>query len=108
MPSHPTPAPPPLPSLHSRRYRQLLLLAAAVGVPVPAVAFAYPQLVHHLQHWVYHDLPAALGLDPVPLIALGAGLAAWAPSLVKRGDDEQDVAVLGAAGAFAAISLLLG
>ena len=175
MPSHPTPAPQPLPSLHSRRYRQLLLLAAAVGVPVSAVAFAYLQLVHHTQHWVYHDLPSALGLDPVPLwwpvpplvlaglivglcvrylpgkggdspadgfhagppprpheipgtalaalaslglgavvgpeaplIALGAGLAAWAPSLVRRGDDEQAVAVLGAAGAFAAISLLLG
>ena len=167
--------PPTLPTLHSRRYRELLLLAAAVGVPVSAAAFAYLQLVHHMQHWVYHDLPSALGLDPVPiwwpvpplvlaglvvglcvrylpgrggdspadgfhagppprpveipgialaalaslglgavvgpeapLIALGAGLAAWAPRLARRGDDEQAVAVLGAAGAFAAISLLLG
>lgn len=172
MPSALTPS---LPSLHSRRYRELLLLAAAVGVPVSAASFAYLQLVHHMQHWVYHDLPSALGLEqaplwwPVPplvlaglvvgicvrylpghggdspadgfhagapprpveipgialaalaslglgavvgpeapLIALGAGLAAWAPRLARRGDDDQAVAVLGAAGAFAAISLLLG
>ncbi|MEP7764681.1 chloride channel protein [Sanguibacter sp. 25GB23B1] len=170
-----SPSTPSLPSLHSRRYRELLLLSAAIGVPVSAASFAYLQLVHHMQHWVYHDLPSALGLDAVPLwwpvpplvlaglvvgicvrylpghggdspadgfhagppprpseipgialaalaslglgavvgpeaplIALGAGLAAWAPRLVRRGDDDQAVAVLGAAGAFAAISLLLG
>ncbi|WP_205739618.1 chloride channel protein [Georgenia sp. SYP-B2076] len=56
---------------------------------------------------------ASLGLGAVvgpeaPLIALGAGLAAWALRLLRRGADAQAVAMVGAAGSFAAISLLLG
>ncbi|MBZ2195867.1 chloride channel protein [Occultella gossypii] len=169
------PSAPTLPSLHSRRYLEILLMAAAVGVPISAVAWGYMQLVHRLQHWVYEDLPAAVGFGqtpiwwPVapmvlagllvgltvrylpgrggdspadgfhagpppplrelpgivlatvaslglgavvgpeaPLIALGAGLAARAPEAFRRGHDVQAVAVVGAAGSFAAISLLLG
>ncbi len=52
-------------------------------------------------------LGAVLGPE-APLIALGAGLAAWAMRLVKRGAPAQAAAVLGAAGSFAAISTLLG
>ena len=56
---------------------------------------------------------ASLGLGAVigpeaPLIALGAGLAAAAVRLARRGTPEQAVSVVAAAGSFAAISTLLG
>lgn len=43
-----------------------------------------------------------------PLIAIGGGLAAWAVRLVRKDAPGQAVVVIGAAGAFAAISTLLG
>lgn len=43
-----------------------------------------------------------------PLIAIGGGLAAWAVRALKRDAPEQAVALIGAAGSFAAISTLLG
>ncbi|HEX6874921.1 MAG TPA: chloride channel protein [Nocardioidaceae bacterium] len=50
---------------------------------------------------------AVLGPE-APLIALGAGLAAWAVRLLKHDAPAQAVALIGAAGSFAAISTLLG
>ncbi|MFG2988429.1 chloride channel protein [Streptomyces sp. NPDC048257] len=50
---------------------------------------------------------AVLGPE-APLIALGGGLAAGAVRLVKRDAPEQVIAMMGAAGSFAAISSLLG
>lgn len=50
---------------------------------------------------------AVLGPE-APLIALGGGLAAWAMRLLKRDAPAQAVALIGAAGSFAAISTLLG
>ncbi|MBB1261921.1 chloride channel protein [Streptomyces alkaliterrae] len=50
---------------------------------------------------------AVLGPE-APLLALGAGLAAGAVRMVKRDPPQQAVAVLGAAGSFAAVSSLLG
>ena len=43
-----------------------------------------------------------------PLIAMGAALGAWAMQLIKRDAPAQAVAVVGAAGSFAAVSALLG
>ncbi|HUZ10321.1 MAG TPA: chloride channel protein [Acidimicrobiales bacterium] len=56
---------------------------------------------------------ASIGLGAVigpeaPLIALGGGLAALVVWLAKRDSPAQTVAVVGAAGSFAAISALLG
>ena len=56
---------------------------------------------------------ASLGLGVVlgpeaPLIALGGGLAVWAVHLAKRDAPPNTVAVVAAAGSFAAISALLG
>lgn len=50
---------------------------------------------------------AVLGPE-APLIALGGGLAAWAVRLLRRDAPAQAVALIGAAGSFAAISTLLG
>jgi H+/Cl- antiporter ClcA len=52
-------------------------------------------------------LGAVLGPE-APLIALGAGLAAWAVHLVNRGAPEQAVRTIAAAGSFAAIAALMG
>ena len=56
---------------------------------------------------------ASLGLGAVigpeaPLIALGGGLAALVVRLVKRDAPAQAIAVVGAAGSFAAVAALLG
>ena len=50
---------------------------------------------------------AVLGPE-APLIALGGGLAAWAVRLAKHDAPAQAIALIGAAGSFAAISTLLG
>jgi hypothetical protein len=65
--------------LHSPEYLRLLVLAALLEAPVSAAAYAFLQLVGHLQPWVFSDLPDALGLgrDPLwwPLLPLAlAGL----------------------------------
>ncbi|HLN77755.1 MAG TPA: chloride channel protein [Nocardioidaceae bacterium] len=50
---------------------------------------------------------AVLGPE-APLIALGSGIAAWGVHLLKRDAPAQGIALIGAAGSFAAISTLLG
>jgi H+/Cl- antiporter ClcA len=52
-------------------------------------------------------LGAVLGPEG-PLIAIGAGLSAWAVRLLRRDAPERAVAVVGATGSFAAVSTLLG
>ncbi|GEL48793.1 hypothetical protein CHO01_39090 [Cellulomonas hominis] len=52
-------------------------------------------------------LGAVIGPE-APLIALGAGATAWAARLLRRDLPERAVLLLGAAGSFAAISLLIG
>ena len=52
-------------------------------------------------------LGAVVGPE-APLIGLGAGAAAWAVRLMNRGVADQAVLLVGAAGSFAAISMLLG
>ena len=53
------------------------------------------------------SLGAVLGPE-APLIAIGSGLGVLAVHLVKRDAPESAIAVIGAAGSFAAISTLLG
>lgn len=53
------------------------------------------------------SLGAVVGPE-APLIALGSGAAAWAVRLVRRGTPERGILLIGAAGSFAAISLLVG
>jgi H+/Cl- antiporter ClcA len=161
--------------LRSPAYVRLLILAAIIGAPISAAAYFFLQLIHAMQHWVYADLPHALGfatmplwwplpilglaglfvgltirhlpgrgghspldgfalagtpnpaelpsillaalaglglgvaLGPeAPLITLGGGLAVLAVRLARRDVPEQAVAVVAAAGTFAAISALFG
>ena len=80
LPPDPQTHPPdPAALLRSTRYVRLLVLAALLGMPISAMAYGFLALVGLLQHWVYADLPRALGLAtppwwwPAPLLVL-AGL----------------------------------
>ena len=42
------------------------LLGALIGVPVGLLAFAFIWLVHELEHWLWHELPARLGAEGPP------------------------------------------
>ncbi len=170
-----TPAVDPGALIRSRRYRGLLVLAALIGLLVSLASWAFLELVHELQHWVFTALPGELGFGSVPtwwplpvlavaglvtafavvrlpghgghepseglasgppaqpvdvpgivlaatatlglglvlgpeapLLALGAGLAIFAVRLVKRDAPQPMVAVMAAAGSFAAISTVFG
>ena len=47
-------------------YLRLVLLGAAIGIPAALVASAFLAFVHELEHWLWHDLPAALGESSPP------------------------------------------
>jgi H+/Cl- antiporter ClcA len=154
----------------------LLLLAAIVGVLVSVASWAFLQLTHYVQVWVFEDLPGSLGYQSLPLwwpipwlflagliiafavnklpgrgghepseglgsgtsptqpitlpgvmlaalatlglgfvlgpeaplIALGSGLGFWAMRRVRRDSPDQTLAVMAAAGSFAALSTIFG
>ena len=68
-----------------------MVLAAAVGIPAALVAALLLAHVHYLQHWLWTDLPDALGYDAPPwflvvgLPVVGAALVV-AVRLVLPGD----------------------
>ena len=170
-------APPPADPaaiLRSRSFVVLLVFAAVIGLVVSLVGWAFLELVHQVQVWVFTDLPDALGfaatpswwafpvctlaglpvafaiarlpgngghvpahglqvgsteptmvpgvalaalatlglglvLGPeAPLIAMGGGVAVATVKLAKRDAPPTTLLVLGAAGSFAAISVIFG
>src|SRR3974377_1592780 len=62
------PAPPPDPAaiLRSRGFVVLLVFAAIVGVIVSFAGWAFLELVHRTQVWVFTDLPDELGFSSTP------------------------------------------
>jgi H+/Cl- antiporter ClcA len=60
------PAADPMVLMRSRQYRGLLLMAAIVGVVVSLASWCFLELVEHLQHWLYVDLPKDLGYHGLP------------------------------------------
>ena len=77
--------------IRSREYRRLLVVAALVGVLVSLASWAFLELLHWIQVWVYDDLPHALGYDsapvwwPAPVLVLAGILTAWAVRLPGGG-----------------------
>jgi H+/Cl- antiporter ClcA len=47
-------------------YLRLVLLGALIGVPAAFVAAGFMGLVHYLQHWIWEDIPDALGHSSPP------------------------------------------
>ena len=59
-------ASPPQSQVSPWTYLRLVLLGALIGVPAALVAVAFLGLVHYLQHWIWDDLPDALGYSSPP------------------------------------------
>jgi H+/Cl- antiporter ClcA len=54
------------PELAGSRYLRLVGLGALVGIPAGLAAALFLALVHELQHWLWTDLPDALGESSPP------------------------------------------
>jgi H+/Cl- antiporter ClcA len=64
---------------------RLVLLAAAIGIPAALLAAAFLDLVHLVEHWLWEDLPAALGRSAPPwYLVLGLPVAGAVVVLVAR------------------------
>jgi len=49
-----------------REYLQTIVLAAAIGIPAALVAALFLAAVHYFEHWLWIDLPDALGESTPP------------------------------------------
>jgi H+/Cl- antiporter ClcA len=54
------------PQMTARSYLRLVILGALVGIPAALVAALFLALVHDAEHWLWHDLPDALGHSKPP------------------------------------------
>ena len=54
------------PGLSGGAYLRLVVLGAAIGIPAALVAALFLAFVHDLEHWLWHDLPDALGYSSPP------------------------------------------
>ena len=61
-----TPTPTPGPALSAWGYLRLILLGALIGAPAALVAAGFLGLVHYIEHWLWEDLPDALGYSTPP------------------------------------------
>jgi len=52
--------------IRSSAYRRLLVLAALIGLLVSTASWAFLELVHELEVWVYKDLPDHFGYTTAP------------------------------------------
>jgi H+/Cl- antiporter ClcA len=59
-------APSPTSEPNAWTYLRLVLLGALIGIPAAFVAAGFLGLVHYLQHWLWEDLPDALGHSSPP------------------------------------------
>src|SRR6202008_2471335 len=67
--------PDPLAILRSKSFLAVLVLACLVGVVVSFVSWAFLEIVHYTQRWLFTDLPDGFGWDSIPwwwyLLVLG-------------------------------------
>ena len=72
----------------AKAYLRLVLLGALIGAPAALVAAVFLAFVHDLEHWLWDDLPGALGASSPPwylvigLPAAGACVVAVARALL--------------------------
>jgi H+/Cl- antiporter ClcA len=57
---------PDVPKVSGGTYLKLVGLGAAIGIPAALVAAMFLAFVHDLEHWLWHDLPDALGYSSPP------------------------------------------
>ncbi|MGH3036455.1 MAG: chloride channel protein [Gaiellaceae bacterium] len=69
----------------ARRYLRLVLFGAAVGIPAALAAALFFAVVHYIQHWLWTDLPDALGESTAPwYLVVGLPVAGAAIVLAAR------------------------
>jgi H+/Cl- antiporter ClcA len=85
----------PVSIMRQKGYRRLLVLAGVVGVVVSLVSWAFLELIHYLQVWVFQDLPDVLGFAsmpawwPLPVLGIAGLIVAFAVNrLPGRGGHE--------------------
>jgi chloride channel protein, CIC family len=61
-----TPVAAPMREPSAWTYLRLVVLGALIGIPAAFVAVGFLGLVHYLQHWLWEDLPNALGHSSPP------------------------------------------
>lgn len=61
-----TPTPTSGPALSAWGYLRLILLGALIGIPAALLAAGFLGLVHYIEHWLWDDLPDALGYSSPP------------------------------------------
>ena len=54
------------PQITAGAYLRLVALGALIGIPAAVVAALFLALVHDIEHWLWHDLPDALGHSSPP------------------------------------------
>ena len=54
------------PQITAGAYLRLVALGALVGIPAALAAAVFLALVHDMEHWLWHDLPDALGHSSAP------------------------------------------
>jgi H+/Cl- antiporter ClcA len=54
------------PQISAGAYLRLVALGAVIGIPAAVAAALFLALVHDLEHWLWHDLPDALGHSSPP------------------------------------------
>ena len=70
--------------VRSRSYRGLLVIASVLGVIISLACWAFLELIHAAQTWIYSDLPKGLGFDsvpwwwPIPVLAVAGVVIAFA------------------------------
>jgi H+/Cl- antiporter ClcA len=66
-------------------YLRLVMLGALIGIPAACVAAVFLALVHQIEHWLWDDLPSALGESSPPwYLVIGLPVAGAAVVFVAR------------------------
>ena len=71
--------------MEMRAYLRLVLLGALIGVPAAFMAAGFLAITHDIEHWLWHDLPDALGESAPPwYLVIGLPIAGAAIVLLAR------------------------
>src|SRR6187200_3025157 len=73
------------PQITAGAYLRLVALGALVGIPAALAAAVFLALVHDMEHWLWHDLPDALGHSSAPwYLVIGLPVVGAALVVVAR------------------------
>ena len=66
-------------------YLRLVAVGALIGMPAAVVAALFLAFVHDLEHWLWHDIPEAIGVSSPPwYLVIGLPVAGACIVLIAR------------------------